>query len=287
MTHRYHVLGPTQVLRPDGTEARLGGARLRALLTALAAGGGRAVSPAELSAQLWEDDEQRPADAPAALQALVGRLRRTLGAPSVDLLPGGYRLAAVRDDIDLFRFERLAAQGAAALDAGHAEEAAAVLDEALALWRGPALADLPGRESDPLAVRAERRRTEARRARIAADIALGRAAAVLPELAPLAAESPLDEPLQALHIRALAATGRTAQALQEYEGVRVRIAKQLGADPGPELRTLHSRLLSGDARPSPPAARPAGEISPPGSPPSWAARTNSPNWPGRWRPGDW
>ncbi|MEJ8633335.1 ATP-binding protein [Streptomyces sp. MS2.AVA.5] len=254
MTHRYHVLGPTQVLRPDGTEARLGGARLRALLTALAAGGGRAVSPAELSAQLWEDDEQRPADAPAALQALVGRLRRTLGAPSVDLLPGGYRLAAVRDDIDLFRFERLAAQGAAALDAGHAEEAAAVLDEALALWRGPALADLPGRESDPLAVRAERRRTEARRARIAADIALGRAAAVLPELAALAAESPLDEPLQVLHIRALAATGRTAQALQEYEGVRVRIAKQLGADPGPELRTLHSRLLSGDARPSPPAA---------------------------------
>ncbi|MYV52474.1 BTAD domain-containing putative transcriptional regulator, partial [Streptomyces sp. SID3212] len=119
------------------------------------------------------EDEEPPADAVGALQALVGRLRRALGGEAVASAPGGYRLAAGRDSVDLFRFERLAADGAAALREDDPERALALLDEALALWDGPALADLPGRAADPLAVRAEQRRATAHRDRLAAEVARG------------------------------------------------------------------------------------------------------------------
>ncbi|MFI1016844.1 ATP-binding protein [Streptomyces sp. NPDC020965] len=244
MTYRYLILGPTRAVRPDGTGVGLGGARLRALLTALAAGAGRAVRPAELGALIWGADDDRPADEAAALQALVGRLRRAIGPASVELTPGGYRLAADRDAVDLFRFERLTTEGITALDAGHAAEAAALLDEALTLWRGPALADLPEAGSDPVAVRAEQRRDQARAAGFRAALDLGRAPDVLAELTAYAAESPFDESRQALRLRALAAAGRPAEALQAYEQIRARLADRLGTDPGAELRALHARLLT-------------------------------------------
>ncbi|MET7617817.1 BTAD domain-containing putative transcriptional regulator [Streptomyces sp. NPDC005408] len=250
VTHRYRVLGTTQAFRPDGTETPLSGVRLRALLAALAAAGGRVVPARELTAQLWGEDEDRPADEIAALQALVGRLRRVLGRASVESAPGGYRLAADRDDIDLFRFERLAAEGAAALDKEDAGAAAALLDEAVDLWHGPALADLPGRDEDPLVAGTKQRYAETQRARLAAHVALGRARDVLAELTALAADAPLDEPLQALWIRALRSSGRQAEALQAYEDVRLRLAERLGADPGNELRALHAQLLSGDTEPA-------------------------------------
>ncbi|MEW2636086.1 BTAD domain-containing putative transcriptional regulator [Streptomyces sp. NPDC048389] len=245
MTYRYLVLGATHVLRPDGSGVPLSGSRLRALLVALAASAGRPVTPGELVAQVWAEGD-RPADEAAALQALVGRLRRALGREAVESAPGGYRLAAGPEDIDLFRFERLASEGAAALDAGEPAAAAAVLDEALALWRGPALADLPGRHLDPSAVRAERRRSQAHRHRLAVEVALGRAEQVLAEIAALTADAPLDEPLHALLIRALQAAGRNAEALQAYEEARARLADRLGADPGAELRALHAQLLTGE-----------------------------------------
>ncbi|MFI8763928.1 BTAD domain-containing putative transcriptional regulator [Streptomyces sp. NPDC053792] len=258
----YRVLGPCQAFRTDdGTEAALSGARLRALLTALAAAGGRAVGPGALIDQVWADgDPADDQDRTPALQALVGRLRRALGREAVVSAPGGgYRLAADPDAVDLHRFERLAAEGAAALAAGDAERAATLLDEALELWHGPALADLPGRDTDPLVVRVEQRHTQARRDRLAADLALGRAGAVLAPLAALAAGQPLDEPLQALRIRALRAAGRPAEALAAYEQVRAALADRLGTDPGPELRSLHAELLTEDG-PVPPVTtvRPAG-----------------------------
>ncbi|WP_328403809.1 NB-ARC domain-containing protein [Streptomyces sp. NBC_00390] len=257
MTYRYQVLGTTRAIGPDGRAVPLAGLRLRALLAALAAAGGRAVPAGDLADRVWGEDGRQPADVPAALQALVGRLRRVLGRTAVGSVSGGYRLVADRDDIDLFRFERLAAEGAAALEADQPAEAAALLDEGLALWRGPALADLPGADLDPLAVRAGRRRSEAQYNRLAADVALGRASAVLGELTQLAAEAPLDEPLQALRIRALRATGRQAEALQAYEEVRAALADRLGAGPGSELRDLHAGLLEDSGRavaPSRPAA---------------------------------
>ncbi|WP_354606783.1 BTAD domain-containing putative transcriptional regulator [Streptomyces panacea] len=246
MTYRYDVLGTTRAFGPDGAEVPISGARMRALLAALAAAGGRTVSGDRLAAQVWDEAHEPPADETAALQALIGRLRRALGGGAIDSVPGGYRLTAEPDDIDLFRFERLAAEGASALDGGDGDRAAALLDEALALWRGPALADLPGRDIDPLAVRARRRHTEARRTRLTADVRLGRPERALPGLAALAAEAPLDEPLQATRIEALRSAGRRAEALEAYEEVRALLADRLGTGPGRELRSLHAELLSDD-----------------------------------------
>ncbi|MFI7103613.1 AfsR/SARP family transcriptional regulator [Streptomyces sp. NPDC050161] len=264
---RYGILGTTQALRADGTPVALGGARLRALLAALALRPGRALPPDLLIADIWRMDP--PADAPGALQALVGRLRRALGHEAVASADGGYRLCAGPDAVDLTRFERLAADGTRALADGEPARAAALLDDALALWRGPALADLPEARAD--AARAERRRLDAQRSRLAADLALGRADHALPALGALCQDHPLDEPLQALRLRALRDAGRTAEALAAYEEIRAGIADRLGADPGPELRALHAELL----RPGPaqaPVTPPAPGHDTPGHPLGGAAR---------------
>lgn len=274
MTYRYDVLGATRAFGLDGAEVPVSGARMRALLTALAAAGGRTVTADRLAARVWEDTREPPADEPAALQALIGRLRKALGGGAIASGPGGYRLAVERDDIDLFRFERLAAEGATALDGGDAARAADLLDEALALWRGPALADLPGRDTDPLTVRARRRHTEARRARLTADVRLGRPERALPGLAALAAEAPLDETLQATLIGALRSAGRRAEALEAYDEVSTLLADRLGTGPGNELRLLHAELLSdddADAR----SPGPVASASPPPVPGNLPARLTS------------
>ncbi|MGA5562832.1 AfsR/SARP family transcriptional regulator [Streptomyces platensis] len=240
----YGILGTTQAGRADGTPVALGGARLRALLAALALRPGRALSPELLIGDIWGADP--PADAAGALQALVGRLRRALGHAEIASVDGGYRLCAEPDAVDLHRFERLAAEGGRALADAEPARAAALLDDALALWRGPVLADLP--DAGVEVARAERRRLDAQCTRLAADLALGRAAQALPTLLALCADHPLDEPLQALRLHALRAAGRTAEALAAYEEIRIGLAERLGADPGPELRTLHAELL----RPPPP-----------------------------------
>ncbi|MFJ9943565.1 AfsR/SARP family transcriptional regulator [Streptomyces erythrochromogenes] len=260
---RYAILGSVQAFRDDGTPVAVGGARLRALLTALALRPGRAVPARLLVEEVW--DGAQPADAVAALQALVARLRRALGHTAVLSADGGYRLAVEREDVDLYRFERLARAGAEARDPA---EAAARYEEALALWRGPALADLPDPAAE--AARWDAVRTEARRGRLAAALALGEAEQSLPELTALCAQQPLDEPLQALRIRALRDAGRPAEALSAYDDVRRDLADRLGTDPGPALRALHAELLAPAApvswpapgAPGPPA--PHGPTPPPG-----------------------
>ncbi|MFI2782504.1 BTAD domain-containing putative transcriptional regulator [Streptomyces sp. ALB3] len=248
----YGILGTTRALRADGTAVALGGARLRALLTVLALRPGRTVPARVLVDEVW--DGGPPADALGALQALVGRLRRALGRDAVASDTNGYRLAADPDTVDLHRFERLAGEGLRALDEGDAVRAATLLDDALALWRGPALADLPDRAV--AAARLEDRRLDVRRARIEAVLAQGRAVHALPELAGLCAGHPLDEHLQALRIRALRDAGRTAQALAAYEEVRGLLAERLGTDPGPVLRGLYEALLHQDPPAEPPAPTP-------------------------------
>ncbi|WP_031476586.1 AfsR/SARP family transcriptional regulator [Streptomyces bicolor] len=242
---RYRILGTTQALRPDGTPVPVGGARLRALLTVLALRGRRTVPASLLVDEVWDGDP--PADATGALQALVGRLRRVLGADAVVSAEGGYRLAAAPDDIDLHRFERLAGEGMRALADGDPAKAAVALDDALGLWHGPALADLPDRTAE--AARQETRRLDALRARHTAALALGHAEQSLPELTALCDTHPLDESLQALRLRALRDADRTAEALAAYEDVRRLLADRLGADPGPELRALHGELLQPEEGP--------------------------------------
>jgi predicted ATPase/DNA-binding SARP family transcriptional activator len=250
---RYRLLGTTQAIRDDGTAVPVGGARLRALLTVLALRPGRSVTAGLLVDEVWGGEP--PADAAGALQALVGRLRRALGAGAVESGDGGYRLAAAAEDVDLYRFERLTGDGARALADGDPAKAADLLDDALALWQGPALADLPDRTTD--AARWDGRRQDARRTRLAALLALGRAATALPELAALCDEHPLDEPLQALRLRALRDTGRAAEALAAYEDIRRGLADRLGVDPGPELRALHAELLNPGEAAAAPAPQPA------------------------------
>ncbi len=248
---RYRILGVTQTEDDQGSAVSLPGARLRTLLTALALRPGRLTAPETLIDEVWADDP--PQDALAALQALVGRLRRAVGKDVVVSAPGGYRLAATEDDVDLFVFERLIRQGVEALRHGDAPTAARTLDDALALWRGPALADLPDRTA---AVRPEALHLEAVRARAEADLLLGRAREALPRLTELTAAHPYDEPLHALLIRALRDTGRDADALAAYESARRTLADGLGADPGPQLRALHAELLTRPEETSPGSTSP-------------------------------
>ncbi|MEU5289223.1 BTAD domain-containing putative transcriptional regulator [Streptomyces sp. CA-278952] len=250
---RYCILGTTRALRDDGTAVPLGGARLRALLTVLALRPGRTVPAGVLVDEVWDGDP--PADATGALQALVGRARRALGRSAVESVEGGYRLAAPPDAVDLHRFERLAGEGSRALEDGDASSALALLGEALALWHGPALADLPDRAAE--ASRWEARRLDARRAGLGALLALGRAGEALPELAVLCDAHPLDEPLQVLRITALRDAGRPAEALAAYEEVRTLLDDRLGTAPGPGLRALHTELLHQEpAAPPPPGPAP-------------------------------
>ncbi|MFE8939505.1 ATP-binding protein [Streptomyces sp. NPDC007872] len=260
---RYLILGTTEALRPDGTPLPLGGARLRALLAALALRGGRPVSVGELADDVYGDDP--PQDAPAALQALVGRLRRVLGREAVASTPGpGYRLAAGPDDIDLYVFERRTAEAGARLDAGDPDTAAALLREALGLFRGPALADLP----DPAGVRPEAQRLAALRRRVEADLRRGATDGLVPELTELTTAYPYDEAFHAHLVRALRAEGRHADALAAYETARRTLADALGTDPGPELTALHRELLAGPTAATTPTAStsPAAPPAPAGGP---------------------
>ncbi|GAA2252518.1 hypothetical protein GCM10010232_46070 [Streptomyces amakusaensis] len=253
---RISLIGTTRALRADGTPVAVGGPRLRALLTVLAMRPGHPVTLGRIVAEVWDGDP--PADAPGAVQALVGRLRRALGRSAVASVDGGYRLCAEPDDVDLHRFDRLTTQGAKAVANGDPDTAETLLDEALELWRGPVLADLPDRAAE--ASRWEARRTDARRTRLTALLALGRGAEALPESAALCAAHPLDEPLRLLRLRALSETGRPARALAEYETFRRDLADRLGADPGPALRALHRDLLTAPDQARAPA--PAQEAAP-------------------------
>ncbi|MGW3678367.1 AfsR/SARP family transcriptional regulator [Streptomyces prasinus] len=275
---RYRILGTTQALRPDGTVVPLGGARLRALLTVLALRAGRTVPVRLLVDEVW--DGGPPADATGALQALVGRLRRALGADAVASGDGGYRLTAPADDVDLHRFGRLAGEGLRALADGEPARAGLVLDDALALWRGPALTDLPCRTAE--AARVDALRLDALRARHGAALALGEAGRSLPELTALCDSHPLDEPLQVLRLRALRDAGRAAEALAAYEDVRRLLAERLGSDPGAELRSLYAELLKPEAASPPRSARPGtpGARKPADAPPQPPPPSPSPPPPG-------
>ncbi|MFF2955337.1 BTAD domain-containing putative transcriptional regulator [Kitasatospora sp. NPDC057965] len=258
----YGILGTTTAHHDDGTPVPLGGARLRALLAALALRQGRPVPADLLADEVW--DAEPPQDSSAALQTLVGRLRRTIGRDRVGSGPAGYWLT---DPVtDLAEFQRLATEGRGALDRGDHGEAAERLRAALALWRGPALADLPDRTGP--ATRLEAQREEVRRHRITADLGLGRAADLVAELAELCERQPLDEPLQYLMVRALHESDRTAEALRHYERTRRALAEELGVDPGRPLQSLHAELLSPVEAPAPTLAPASVRApAPPASPP--------------------
>jgi predicted ATPase len=238
------ILGPLEVRDDRGASIEITGARLRALLGRLALDAGRPVAPAVLIDAVWGD--QPPADEANALQTLVSRLRRTLGsAAMVGQAPAGYRLAIEAADVDAVRFEVLAADGARALREDDPARAARLLREALAMWRGAALADAGEALRIP-AARLDDLRLAAIVDRLTADIQLGEAEIVVPELEALAADFPLDERIAKQLLTALASSGRQADALRAYELVRERLADELGVDPSAELQAVHLALLRGE-----------------------------------------
>ena len=236
------VLGPLEV-QLDGRPVAVGGGRLRALLACLALESGRPVSTGRLVDALWEED--LPADQVHALQSLVSRLRRALGNGSlVAPAPGGYRLDV---EVDADHFERLVADARASADP---ERKGELLREALALWRGPALADLVDyRFAAAAAARLQDLKLAALADRVAADLALGHGDRLVGELEALCAEHPLHERLAAQLIAALSASGRQADALATYERVRLLLSEELGVPPGAELQAAHMAVLQGEQAP--------------------------------------
>ena len=249
---RVALLGPVRAQADDGTPIDLGGARLRMLLARLALDPGRVVGADTLIDDLW--GAEPPADGANALQSLVSRLRRALrGAGAITSGSGGYALEA---DVDAHRFEELAARGRRELAAGRHREAAAVLRDALALWRGDALADvLDGSFAQAPVARLEDLRIAAVEDRFEAELALGRHAEVLADLDAAGKAHPLRERLASLRMSALAMSGRQADALAVYDRIRSTLAEELGVDPSAELRGTHLAVLRGEV--APPRAEPA------------------------------
>ncbi|MGW1751213.1 BTAD domain-containing putative transcriptional regulator [Streptomyces sp. NPDC002092] len=238
---RFGILGPLEARTDDGAPVDPGGPRPRALLTLLLLDAGRSVSTGRLIDGLY--GAEPPAGAANALQSQISRLRRRLAPHAeIEATPTGYRIATAPDTVDALRFEQLAAQ--ARTVAGDHRQAAAHLREALALWRGPALPDLPDAHAE--AARLEELRLAAVQDRIEADLALGGGPELVPELRTLLSAHPLSERLYGQLMRALHAGGRPAEALTVYEDARRTLADELGADPSPELSALHLELLQGD-----------------------------------------
>ncbi len=237
------MLGPLEVRTDDSVLADVPGARLRALLIALALEPGRVVPKATLVDWIW--GEHPPSDAANALQRLVSRLRKALPDGLVEGQTGGYRLTVEPDGVDAVRFERLAGQ--ARNDEGARQ--VRLLREALALWRGAAMQDVDLQDSaafDAAVTRLEGLRLTAMEDRFDAEISLGHGAELVTELTDLVAAHPVRERLVAALMGALVATGRDSEALLVYQRTRETLADALGVDPSPELSKLHVALLRGE-----------------------------------------
>ncbi|QSB13667.1 AAA family ATPase [Natronosporangium hydrolyticum] len=244
------LLGPLQIRSATGDLIEVGGRRVRLLVALLAWEAGQPVSHTTLVDRIWPD--QPPDRTANALQALVSRARRQLPADAVVSRNGGYQLAVEPTAVDLHQFHRLVEQGRAALP-HHPDHAAATLDAALTLWRGPEV--LPGlAQTGPLA-RLVTQLTEVRHAIVEewadAQLRVGPADPVVPRLAALLAAEPGRERAVGLQMRALSHAGRTGDALELFQRTRTVLAEQLGVDPSPPLTELHRRLLRGAPEPQP------------------------------------
>ena len=237
------VLGPLEVW-DGGRAVDLGAGRQRALLALLALRRGEVVATDKLVEALW--GHSPPPTAQKALRNLISQLRRTLGPDAIATQPPGYRLEIAEDALDATMFERLANAGRRAL-ADDPRRAGVVLREALALWRGAALADFAYEEFAQAEIsRLEELRLGAIEDRIEAELAVGGAAGLVPELEALVASHPLRERLRGALMLALYRSGRQADALSVYRDGRTLLRDELGLEPSAELRDLEARILNQD-----------------------------------------
>jgi len=226
----FRILGPLEALE-NGKTVELGGAKQRALLAILLLHRNEVVSTDSLIDALWEEDA--PETGRKALQVYVSQLRKALGRERLQTTAPGYLLRVAEDELDLERFERLA-------DAGATEEA-------LALWRGSPLSEFAfQRFAQSEIARIEELRLALVEARLDADLAAGRHAALVGELEALVAEHPLRERLRAQLMLALYRSGRQAEALEVYREARRTLVDELGIEPGRALREVEQAILAQD-----------------------------------------
>jgi DNA-binding SARP family transcriptional activator len=231
----FRILGPLEVAGGDGP-LDLPAGKPRALLAVLLLHRGEVVSVDRLVDELW--GERPPPTAAKNVQGYVARLRRVLGEGALVTHAPGYALRV--DALDAGRFQALVEE------ARHEDPAVAAprLEEALALWRGPALVDFAYEAFAQDEIRRlEELRFSALEDRVEADLALGRHEEVVAELESVAREHPLRERLQGLRLLALYRCGRQAEALEAYRSTRRRLVDDLGVEPGPELKELERRIL--------------------------------------------
>jgi predicted ATPase/DNA-binding SARP family transcriptional activator len=255
----FGLLGPVEVLVPGRSPAALSPS-VRALLARLALSPGRVVSADAITDALWGED--LPADASNALQIRVSKLRRALvaaGVPSDVLLTKapGYVLAVQPEAVDAHEFEQLLARARRLLVDGKRDDVLVTLDQALALWRGPALRDVGDADwIEAESGRLEELRIGALEDRLELLLDLGRHTEAVADLERLTALHPLRESLHRLLMVALYRAGRQADALTLYHRLRTRLADELGIDPSRELQALAEAVLRQQV-PQPPAPRPA------------------------------
>jgi DNA-binding SARP family transcriptional activator len=242
----FRILGPLEIL--DGDRVRiLRGAKERALLTFLLLHAGQLVLADRLIDELWGEDP--PESARKSLQVRVTGVRKELGSDRVVTVPSGYVLRVAADGFDLDRFQRLMS----ASDSAEPAEAAELLREALALWRGPALADFRYDSwAQPAIARLEELRVVALEKRIDADLALGRHLDVVGEIEALVGEFPLRERLRGQLMLALYRGGRQVEALEVYNETRRALVGEFGIEPTQALGELERAILRHDDALDPP-----------------------------------
>lgn len=261
---RLRVLGTIAV---DDAPVRSG--RVRRLLAVLALDPGRVVGVDRLVDDVWPGEA--PVHGEAALHSLVARARRVLGAAALATRPPGYALELAADDLDATAAAGLHQRARGEVDA-HAR--ASLLDEALALWHGPAFAEFADEEPfRPVAVRLEELRRELEDARAQTDLDLGRPGDAVARLEVLVAAEPLRERRRELLVDALHRAGRPGDALAAVAAHRRVLADELGLDPGPAIRELEARVLAGEPAPT---SRPPPAPAPP-APPAPAEAANAPS----------
>jgi YVTN family beta-propeller protein len=256
-----NILGPLEIRDHEGREIRLPAGREQSLFALLLIHRGEVVSTDRIVEALW--GARPPETAAKAVQGYVSHLRRVLdpgdASELVSTRPPGYVLRRDGVVVDATRFERLAGDGRRALDDGSDEEAARLLDEGLALWRGPALAEFAYDDFAQAEIhRLGELRLSATEDRVEALLRLGRHGEVVGRLDSLVAAHPLRERLRGQWMLALYRCGRQADALQAYRDGRRLLAGELGLEPGPELQRLERAILAQD-----PALEAAAPVAPP------------------------
>ena len=244
---RFEVLGPVRVADGRGTRPVVG-ARQRILLGALLTHVGRAVPAEQLAEFVW--DGAPPGRAIPTLRTYVARLRQAIGPEAASRIltsDGGYIAEVGLGELDTLDFEELCRHTEAGIRAGDWARASDHAAEALALWRGAPLGDVPCQAlRDACLPRLGQQRIQVTEWQAEAGLHMGRHESLVPQLRQLTADHPLRERFHAQLMFALCRGGRRAEALAVYHDARKLIVGELGIEPGPELRRLHERILADD-----------------------------------------